>query len=332
MLRYQLVRIMKKFFYPKATVDDLLTDKETIEIQKSQITDFPSSIPAAAHTHTKSEITDFPQTIPPSSHTHTKSEITDFPSTMTPTSHSHGNLNNNGLLNSDVTGENVKKVVVTDSTQNLKTISKIPFSNLEISKSNITGLGIPETDTNTTYSAGTGLNLNGTTFNVHNVPSTQLIHTVTNNCDFSNITGGTPLSVGSEVAQSGINELLDARLGELFSSTGEVSTRTLRNTDMQAGRFNSESSITFYRIGKLCIANYHLKGNSSFSKGSTVNICNFPAGFIPNESSYSSTWINATSGGQVNADLVNGTYQMKIYIATANTSNNIVGQLIYFTD
>lgn len=34
------------------------------------------------HTHTKSQITDFPSTMPPSSHTHKKSEITDFPSSM----------------------------------------------------------------------------------------------------------------------------------------------------------------------------------------------------------------------------------------------------------
>lgn len=100
-LRYQLVRIMKKFFYHKEKIDELLTDKSTIQIQKSQISDFPSSLQPASHTHTKSEISDFPSTMPPSAHTHTKaqitdfnhshtkSEISDFPSTMPPSAHTH---------------------------------------------------------------------------------------------------------------------------------------------------------------------------------------------------------------------------------------------------
>ena len=84
---------------------------------------------ASSHNHTKSEITDFPTTMPPSSHTHgnlsndgkigsasgkiittgtsgtlqasdsiTKSMISDFPTSMTPTSHTHGNLSNDGKL------------------------------------------------------------------------------------------------------------------------------------------------------------------------------------------------------------------------------------------
>ena len=97
-----------------------------------------------------------------SSHTHTKSQITDFPTSMTPTSHTHGSIANGGTLNSDITS--VNKVVVTDSSNNLKTISKVPFANLNITKANITGLGIPASDTNTTYSAGTGLSLSSTTF------------------------------------------------------------------------------------------------------------------------------------------------------------------------
>ncbi|MBQ9025316.1 MAG: hypothetical protein IJ104_02900 [Methanobrevibacter sp.] len=332
MRRSQLVRVMKKFFYPKETVDDLLTDKETIEINKNQVKDFPSSIPASAHTHTKSEITDFPTSITPSKHSHTKSEISDFPSTMTPSSHNHGNLNNQGLLNSDTTGADVKKVVVTDSTQNLKTINKIPFSNLDVSKANITGLGIPASDTNTTYSVGTGLKLNGTTFNVFEAPAEEIRHTITEDCDFSNI-NKTGLPVDAKITQNNINELIDARLGELFTATGNINVRQLSNSDMQSGRFDSDSFIRFYRIGKICIANYRLKGNNiSFNKGTSYYVCNFPEGFIPNSTTYLSTWVNATSAGQLNVETTSsGVYQAKIYIATANTSNNIVGQLIYFT-
>lgn len=44
----------------------------------------------------------------------------------TPTSHTHGSIANGGTLNSDITS--VNKVVVTDSSNNIKTISKLPAS------------------------------------------------------------------------------------------------------------------------------------------------------------------------------------------------------------
>ncbi len=91
-LRYQLVRIMKKFFYHKEKIHELLTDKSTIQINKSQITDFPNSLPITSHTHTKSEITDFPSTMTPSAHTHPKSQITDLGNATT---------SNPGLLSSE---------------------------------------------------------------------------------------------------------------------------------------------------------------------------------------------------------------------------------------
>ena len=46
----------------------------------------------------------------------------------TPTSHSHGSLANGGTLNSDITS--VNKIAVTDSSNNLKTISQLPYSKI----------------------------------------------------------------------------------------------------------------------------------------------------------------------------------------------------------
>lgn len=80
------------------------------------------------HTHTKSDVTDF-------THTHSKSEITDFPSSMTPSSHSHGSVNNNGQVNSDISS--VNKVVVTDNSDNIKTISTLPLGS--VTHQDITG-------------------------------------------------------------------------------------------------------------------------------------------------------------------------------------------------
>ena len=58
----------------------------------------------------------------------TKSLISDFPTSMTPTSHSHGSLANGGTLNSDISS--VNKIAVTDSSNNLKTISQLPYSKI----------------------------------------------------------------------------------------------------------------------------------------------------------------------------------------------------------
>lgn len=68
-------------------------------------------------------------------HPHTKSQITDFPTTMTPSSHSHGSLANGGTINSDITS--VNKIAVTDATNNLKTISKLPAD--KVTHQDITG-------------------------------------------------------------------------------------------------------------------------------------------------------------------------------------------------
>lgn len=66
----------------KKDVTDLGIAESEHSHTKSQITDFPETIPPSAHSHKKSDITDFPETMPPSSHSHTKSDITDFPSSM----------------------------------------------------------------------------------------------------------------------------------------------------------------------------------------------------------------------------------------------------------
>ena len=66
----------------KKDVTDLGIAESGHSHTKSQITDFPATMPPSAHSHSKSEINDFPATMPPSFHTHTKSDITDFPESM----------------------------------------------------------------------------------------------------------------------------------------------------------------------------------------------------------------------------------------------------------
>ena len=117
------------------------------------------------HEHVTSDITNFPSSLPPSSHTHGhltndgaigstagKPVITGengvlsagsfgtgpgtfcqgnderLSNSRTPTSHAHGALANDGKVNSDISS--VNKVVVTDGSNNVKTISVLPGGKL----------------------------------------------------------------------------------------------------------------------------------------------------------------------------------------------------------
>lgn len=92
----------------------------------------------------------------PTAHTHTKAQITDF-------SHTHGSITYDGKITS--TASAINNIMVTDSNNLVKVISKIPFNKLTITKNDIVGLGIPAQDTNTTYTAestATNIKMNGT--------------------------------------------------------------------------------------------------------------------------------------------------------------------------
>lgn len=344
-IRYETVRILRKFFsslthtHGNVTTDGkmnvanaILTTNNNKEIvasatiTKDKISDFPQTIPPSSHTHPKSEITNF-------NHNHTVSEITDFPNEMTPSSHNHGAVSDTGTLNSDTS--NVGKVVVTDTLNNLKTVNQLPFSKLNITKSNITGLGIPATDTNTTYNAGTGLNLTGTTFSVHDAPSTEVTHTIDSNSDFKYINGGTPAPVGTIYTQKAINELINNRLGELF----EITTLTLSNTQMSTGRFTTASWLRFIKIGKIILVDYFLKNNepNNLPKDTTLHVCHIPPAFSPDPEKYNerifSNWVTSGSRGQIRMTLPEAgspNYKLKLYIFDNPISTQaIVGQLIY---
>ncbi|MGE4170727.1 MAG: beta strand repeat-containing protein [Candidatus Margulisiibacteriota bacterium] len=76
------------------------------------------------------------------------------------------------IMNADVSpsaGIAYSKLNLTASVTNadIAAGAAIAFTKLQIAKSDITDLGIPGDDTDTIYSAGTGLNLNGTTFSIN---------------------------------------------------------------------------------------------------------------------------------------------------------------------
>ncbi|MFM1933387.1 MAG: virus [Bacteroidota bacterium] len=76
----------------------------------------------------------------------------------------NGAVGNSQLASNSINSSNVIDGTITNADININ--ASIPFSKLNISKANIESLGIPGSDQNTTYSAGNGLTLSGTTFSI----------------------------------------------------------------------------------------------------------------------------------------------------------------------
>ena len=78
-----------------------------------------------------------------------------------------------------VTSNSISSAKIIDGTitsADISTTANIPFSKLKILKSDTTGLGIPASDSDTTYSAGTGLSLTGTKFSTDSSVVTSNYH------------------------------------------------------------------------------------------------------------------------------------------------------------
>jgi hypothetical protein len=74
------------------------------------------------------------------------------------------NVAASSVANNSVTGATINDGTITNA--DIATSAAIPFSKLNISYNDITSLGIPGTDNDTQYGAGTGLSLSGTTFSI----------------------------------------------------------------------------------------------------------------------------------------------------------------------
>ncbi len=89
------------------------------------------------------------------------------------------------VADSAVTTAKIADGTITNT--DISSSAAIPFSKLNIAKSDIEGLGIPGSDTDTTYTAGTGLSLSGTTFSLANdsVTSAKIVNGAIANVDIS---------------------------------------------------------------------------------------------------------------------------------------------------
>ena len=163
------------------------------------------------------------------SDTITKSQISDFPSTMTPSSHTHGTVQNNGTLNSDTTSTN--KVVVTDSSNNIKTISKLPLD--KVTHQDISGKA---SSTHTHGSIANNGTLNSDTTTVGKVVVTDgsnNIKTISKlpsaNVTHQDISGKAPNNHKSTATTYGVGDASNYGHVKVDSSMNATSTNPVQN-------------------------------------------------------------------------------------------------------
>lgn len=332
MIRYQLVRIMKKFFYPKDTVDELLTDKSSIEIQKSQITDFPSSLPM-------------------SSHTHFKRDITDFPETMSPSSHDHGNISNEGVIIGKAS-----KNVVTDSNGKITTEDKYRHP----TQSEV--IGLPEGNVNLTFGGSFQLSqpvvnnlghvtqLNAHTLSIPSLPvaSNSQAGVIKIGSDSNSAAAGNHAHNASNVLFTptveewqGIGDPSNVGLAlnksfEYVSNQLDTKQSALEiSHQTKTGHLVPTAKIHFTKYGKLVIADFFFK----HSAGTDSHLVNIDEEYIPSSyyhnTHFPSVQLADKDTGYLNIVFIKYNdpyYQIRLVSNHPNKSQTVHGQLVWVTD
>ena len=164
----------------------------------------------------------------------------------------------NAITTSKLANASVTSTKIVDGTilnVDVATNAAIAFSKLNIAKSDIEGLGIPGSDTNTTYTAGTGVTLTGTTFSIgQNVGTTAApifakVNKVTiiepTTSATLTIVDGKTLTASDDANVSGTNtgDQTISLTGDITGSgTGSFGT-SLANSGVTAGTYGSSTAV-----------------------------------------------------------------------------------------
>ena len=110
----------------------------------------------------------------------------------------------------------------------------IPFSKLNIVKSDIVGLGIPGSDQNTTYSAGNGLTLSGTTFSIGSgaINSTAIADGTISNLDINSSAAinYSKLNLGGSIVGSDISNSAAIPFSKLNVTQSDITNLGIAST------------------------------------------------------------------------------------------------------
>jgi hypothetical protein len=141
----------------------------------------------------------------------------------------------------------------------------IPFSKLNIVKSDIVGLGIPGSDQNTTYSAGNGLTLSGTTFSIGSgaINSTAIADGTISNLDINSSAAinYSKLNLGGSIVGSDISTSAAIPFSKLNITQSDINNLGIASTsDIQtytAGSGLTLSGSTFSVASNVVTSTYN---------------------------------------------------------------------------
>ena len=201
---------------------------------------------------------------------------------------------NNGLIaDGSITSQKIADGTLVNA--DINSAAEIAFSKLSISKSDIESLGIPGSDTNTTYSAGSGLTLSGTTFSIGSgaITSTEIADATITNSKISGPisvakggTGATTFSANRVLLGNGTNplqEVAPGNSGNVLTSNGTTWTSAAPTNPTT---FASDITINGIKIGR---GSGNVNGNIALGLNSLNK----------NTSGYNNTAIGLESGFQI---------------------------------
>ncbi len=246
------------------------------------------------------------------------------------------NISQVGTITSGVwsgTSINYSKLNLSSSIVNsdISNSAAIPFSKLNIVKSDIVGLGIPGSDQNTTYSAGNGLTLSGTTFSIGSgaINSTAIADGTISNLDINSSAAinYSKLNLGGSIVGSDISTSAAIPFSKLNITQSDITNLGIASTsDIQtytAGSGLTLSGSTFSVASNVVTSTYNgavtLNGSSFTVDNNSIYVdgTNHKVGigtysptskFEVNGSATNSNAYNANSNSTIDFSLSNLAY------------------------
>jgi hypothetical protein len=254
----------------------------------------------------------------------------------------NGAVGNNQLASNSINSTNIIDGTITNA--DINTNASIPFSKLSITKANIESLGIPGSDLNTTYTAGNGLTLSGTTFSIGTgaITSTSIADGTISNVDVNSAAAidYSKLNLGGSIVSADISNSAAIPFSKLNIAKSDIENLGIpgsdQNTTYTAGNGLNLSGTTFSVSSNVVTSTYsgavtlngpslNVDNNSIFVDGTNHKVgigTNTPSSkFEVNGASTNSTAYNASSGTTIDFALSNLAYTTAS--AGSFTLNNI---------